>query len=197
MRLLLRAGILLALAAAACKEAVTPVDFKDPVALSANLSSVDSAVNTQVARSFSTATLNLNAATAPAIGPVAALLATVSPQLQRSGARMFLPGLVQARSMQAQLPNLSVAAAHDDFARRGMDRDDVHRLVESAGQPLPLADRVARETTVLTDDIATRCNECARREGRCIGGKMLLEDRHVIVVGDETDLDRFFLVCGH
>ena len=111
MRLLLRAGILLALAAAACKETVTPVDFKDPVALSANLSSVDSAVNTQVARSFSTATLNLNAATAPAIGPVASLLATVSPQLQRSGARMFLPGLVQARSMQAQLPNLSVAAA--------------------------------------------------------------------------------------
>ena len=54
MRLLLRAGILLALAAAACKETVTPVDFKDPVALSANLSSVDSAVNTQVARSFST-----------------------------------------------------------------------------------------------------------------------------------------------
>jgi hypothetical protein len=111
MRLLLRAAILLALATAACKEAVTPVDFKDPVALSANLSAVDSAVNTDVARSFSTATLNLSAATAPAIGPVAALVATARPQLQRSGAQMFLPGLVQARSLQTQLPNLSVAAA--------------------------------------------------------------------------------------
>ena len=114
MRLLLRAGILLGLtaaAAAACKDTVTPVDFKDPVALSANLSSVDSAVSTDVARSFSVATLNLNAATSPAIGPVAALIATVRPQLQRSGAQMFLPGLVQARSLQAQLPNLSVSAA--------------------------------------------------------------------------------------
>ncbi len=114
MRLLLRAGILLGLAAAAaaaCKESLTPVHFKDPVALSANLASVDSAVNTQVARSFSTATLNLSAAKAPAIGPVASLLATVRPQLQLSGAQMFLPGLLQARSMQAQLPNLSVAAA--------------------------------------------------------------------------------------
>jgi len=113
MRLLLRAGILLGLtaAAAACKDTVTPVDFKDPVALSANLSSVDSAVSTDVARSFSVATLNLNAATSPAIGPVAALIATVRPQLQRSGAQMFLPGLVQARSLQVQLPNLSVSAA--------------------------------------------------------------------------------------
>ena len=112
MRLLLRAGILLGLtAAAACKDTLTPVDFKDPVALSANLSSVDSAVSTDVARSFSVATLNLNAATSPAIGPVAALVATVRPQLQRSGAQMFLPGLVQARSLQAQLPNLSVSAA--------------------------------------------------------------------------------------
>ena len=113
MRLLLRAGILLGLtaAAAACKDTVTPVDFKDPVALSANLSSVDSAVSTDVARSFSVATLNLNAARSPAIGPVAALIATVRPQLQRSGARMFLPGLVQARSLQVQLPNLSVSAA--------------------------------------------------------------------------------------
>ena len=116
MRLLLRAGILLGLTAAAaaaagCKDTLTPVDFKDPVALSANLSSVDSAVSTDVARSFSVATLNLNAATSPAIGPVAALVATVRPQLQRSGAQMFLPGLVQARSLQAQLPNLSVSAA--------------------------------------------------------------------------------------
>ena len=113
MRLLLRAGILLGLTAAAagCKDTLTPVDFKDPVALSANLSSVDSAVSTDVARSFSVATLNLNAARSPAIGPVAALIATVRPQLQRSGARMFLPGLVQARSLQVQLPNLSVSAA--------------------------------------------------------------------------------------
>ena len=111
MRVLLRAGILLGLAATACKEAVTPVDFKDPVALSANLSSVDSAVNTDVARSFGVATLKLNAAASPAIAPVTALVATVRPQLQRSGARIFLPGLVQARTLQAQLPNLSVASA--------------------------------------------------------------------------------------
>lgn len=111
MRLLLRAGILLGLAAAACKEAATPVDFKDPVALSANLSSVDSAIKGEAFRSFGAATLSLSVAAAPALGPVAPLVATMRPQLQRSGSQMLLPGLRQAGRLQAELPNLSAAAA--------------------------------------------------------------------------------------
>jgi hypothetical protein len=113
MRLLLGAGILLGVAATACKDTLTPVDFKDPVALSANLSSVDSAIKGDVFRSFGAATLDLSAATSsPApLGAVAPLMATLQPQLQRSGSLMLLPGLRQAARLQAQLPNLSTAAA--------------------------------------------------------------------------------------
>lgn len=111
MRSLLHAGILLGLAATACKESLTPVDFKDPVAISADLSSVDSAVKIDVFRSFGTATLSLSVAKAPAIGPVTSLVATLQPQRQRFGGQMLLPGLRQAERLQAQLPNLSAAAA--------------------------------------------------------------------------------------
>lgn len=111
MRLLLRTGILLGMAATACKESVTPVDLKDPVALSANLSAADSAIKGDVFRSFATATLSLNVAAAPAIGPAASLVVATQPQLQRSGGLMLLPSLREAGRLQAQLPSLSAAAA--------------------------------------------------------------------------------------
>jgi hypothetical protein len=111
MRLLLGAGLVLALASAACKDAATPVDFTDPVAISANLSSVDSAISGDVYRSFGATTLELSVATSPALRPVSALLASTRPGLQRSGAQAFLPGVLSARQLQLALPNLSVAAA--------------------------------------------------------------------------------------
>jgi hypothetical protein len=112
MRLLLRAGIALGVLATACgKDSPTPVDFNDPVAIEANLSSVDSAFDSEVFRSFSNATFMLDAATSPAIGPAATLLETIRPQLVRTGGQAFLPGLLQARRLQAMVPSLSVSAA--------------------------------------------------------------------------------------
>ena len=112
MRLILRAGLVLGLAATACgKDALTPTDFSDPAAVSANLSSVDSAFDSDVFRSFSGATLMLDAAAAPALRPVASLLQATRPKLQRSGGQVLLPGMLQAARLQGSLPNLSVSAA--------------------------------------------------------------------------------------
>ncbi len=113
MRLLLRAGVVLGVAAVfACgKDAPSPVDFNNPAAISANLSAVDSAFGSDVFRSFSTASIKLNVATAPAFRPAASLLETLQPKLVRSGARMFLPTLQQAQKLQSMVPNLSVSAA--------------------------------------------------------------------------------------
>lgn len=112
-RLLLRAGVALGLATVvACgKDAPSPVDFNDPAAISANLSSVDSALSSDVFRSFTTATTSLGAATSPAFRPAATLMQTLRPKLERAGGQMLLPNLVQARRLQAMVPNLSVSAA--------------------------------------------------------------------------------------
>ena len=113
MRLLLRAGIVIGIAAmAACgKDAPSPVDFNDPAAVSANVSAVDSAFDSDVFRSFSTATFMLDVATAPAMRPAANLVEILRPKLVRTGARMFFPTLQQAQKLQAMVPNLSVSAA--------------------------------------------------------------------------------------
>jgi hypothetical protein len=112
MRLSFRAGIVLALAATACsKEPASPVDFENPAAVSSNLSSVDSAFNSDVFRSFSVATFMLDAATAPAMRPTAALLGSLRPKLERTGGQIFLAGLRQGQKLQALVPQLSIAAA--------------------------------------------------------------------------------------
>ena len=111
MRLFLRAGIVLALAAAACgKDSPSPVDFNNPAAVSANLASVDSAFDSDVFRSFNVATLNLDAAAQPSIRSASTLLGTLRPKLERTGAQVFLPGLLQARKLQAIIPNLNISA---------------------------------------------------------------------------------------
>lgn len=113
MRLLLRAGVIVGVAAVmgACGKDATPVDFNDPAAITANLSSVDSTFDSDVFRSFTTATVMLNVATAPALRPATTVLETLRPTLQRSGAQMYLPGLLQAQKLQMMIPNLSVSAA--------------------------------------------------------------------------------------
>jgi len=114
MQLFLRAGIAIGVtvALAACgKDSAAPADFENPAAVSSRLSSVDSAFDSDVYRSFGVATFMLDAATSPAIRPAATVLGTLRPKLERTGAQMFLPGLLQARKLQALTPQLSVSAA--------------------------------------------------------------------------------------
>lgn len=129
MRLILRAGFVLGLAATACgKDSPAPTDFNNPAAVSANLQSVDSAFDTDVFRSFTNATLMLDAAASPALRPVATLLQATRPKLERAGGQAFLPGILQASRMRAVLPNLSVSAAqgriiHDSMYGRVFEWD--------------------------------------------------------------------------
>ncbi|HMG18173.1 MAG TPA: hypothetical protein VK573_05565 [Gemmatimonadales bacterium] len=113
MRLFHRAGIVLALAVAACgKDSPSPVDFNDPAAVSSNLSAVDSAFDSDVFRSFTFATLSIEvAAPQPGIQQATTLLETLRAKLQRTGAHIFLPNLLRARKLQALMPNLSISAA--------------------------------------------------------------------------------------
>jgi hypothetical protein len=142
MRLFFRAGLGIAVmvAAAACnKDSSTPVDFENPAAVSSNLSSVDSAFNSDVFRSFSVATFMLDAAApAPAMRPTAALLGALRPKLERTGGQIFLPGLVQARKLQALAPQLSVSAAQgaiipDSLYGRVYEWNDTTDLYEFKG----------------------------------------------------------------
>lgn len=112
MQSFLRAGIVLGLAlVVACgKDSPTPVDFTNPAGISSNLSSVDSTFDSDVFRSFSAAALNLDAAQ-PSVRPAATLVQVLRPKLERTGAQAFLPGLLQARKLQAIIPNLNVSAA--------------------------------------------------------------------------------------
>ncbi|HXE84316.1 MAG TPA: hypothetical protein VN513_13405 [Gemmatimonadales bacterium] len=114
MRLFFRAGFVALLTAglAACnKDSASPVDFENPAAVSANLSSVDSTFDSDVFRAFSVTTFMLDAATSPAIRPAATLLQALHPKLARSGAQAFLPGLVSGRKLQMLTPQLSLSAA--------------------------------------------------------------------------------------
>ena len=114
MRLFFRAGIVALLTAglAACnKDSASPVDFDDPAAVSANLSSVDSTFSSDVFHSFTVTAFMLDVATSPAMRPAATLIETLHPKLQRSGAQAFLPGLNQGRKLQMLMPQLSLSAA--------------------------------------------------------------------------------------
>src|SRR3989449_7597327 len=56
------------------------------------------------------------------------------------------------------------AAADDDLASLGANRDDVQRLVRSARQTAALTDSVAREAVMLADHGAACRHEPARNE---------------------------------
>jgi len=113
MRSLLRAGLLLGFVVTACKDAQAPGDFTDPVAVSTDMQSVDSAFNSDVYRSFSMAALNLGSATTGAapLKPAATLLGGTFPKFERSNGRVLLHGALQAEQLRQLRPAMSQAAA--------------------------------------------------------------------------------------
>src|SRR5581483_8600431 len=81
---------------------------------------------------------------------------------------------------------VSGADRHGAFGRP--DRNHEHRLAETARKPTALANRVVRESMVLTEDGAVRQDERSRREGRPRHRELAPEDRHVVAVRDKADL---------
>ncbi len=114
MRKFLRAGfalaLALALAPAACKDSPAPVDFTDPTAITANLDAVDSAFDSEVYRSFTTASQGLAPAASAVLQPAAALLGGTLPLLDRQAASPYLLTARRGQELQALAPQLSVAA---------------------------------------------------------------------------------------
>lgn len=113
MRSLLRAGLLLGFVVTACKDAAAPGDFTDPVAVTTDMQSVDSAFDSDVYRSFTIAALDLGpAATGVApLEPAATLLGGTLPKFDRSTGRTLLLGAAQAEQLRQLRPAMSAAAA--------------------------------------------------------------------------------------
>ncbi len=113
MRSLLRAGLLLGFFVTACKDAQAPGDFSDPVAVTTDMQSVDSAFDSDVYRSFGVATQSLGpAATGVApLKPAATMLSATLPKLQHSAGRAAVLGAARAQRLQQLRPAMNEAAA--------------------------------------------------------------------------------------
>src|SRR5258705_2255615 len=114
MRSLLRAGLALGFIAAACKDAAAPGDFSDPVAVSTDMQSVDSVFTSQVYRSFGVATLDMGpAATGVApLKPMATLLGSTIPNLDKSTGRPLLICALQGQRLHQLRPPMNLTPVH-------------------------------------------------------------------------------------
>ena len=113
MRSLLRAGLLVGFFVTACKDAQAPGDFSDPVAVTTDMQSVDSAFDSDVYRSFGATTQNLGpAATGVApLKPAATMLSATLPKLQYSAGRAAVLVAARAQRLQQLRPAMNEAAA--------------------------------------------------------------------------------------
>ena len=113
MRSLLRAGLLVGFFVTACKDAQAPGDFSDPVAVTTDMQSVDSAFDSDVYRSFGVATQSLGpAATGVApLKPAATMLSATLPKLQHSAGRAAVLVAARAQRLQQLRPAMNEAAA--------------------------------------------------------------------------------------
>ena len=114
MRSFLRAGLLLGFVVSACKDSAGPPgDFSDPVAVTADMQSVDSAFDSDLYRSFGAASLELGAAAtgvAP-LKPAASMLTATLPKLNHSAGRASVLGAVEAQRLQQLRPAMNAAVA--------------------------------------------------------------------------------------
>jgi hypothetical protein len=111
MRVLLRAGLALGLAVAACKDSVAPKSLADPQATTAQMKALDTLFDVSALTSFSTLSGDI-APVAPARLATLRALAAVSNPLARSSAlRPYAQGLESARMLRELLPTLTDANA--------------------------------------------------------------------------------------
>ena len=106
MRLLLRAGLVLGLATAACKDSVGPKSLADPQATTAQMAALDTLFNITPLNSFSALSADI-APIAPArVAALRAFLAASNPLAQSSALRPYAQGVETSRMVSRVLPAL-------------------------------------------------------------------------------------------
>lgn len=115
MRLLLRAGIVLGLAAAACKDSIAPKSLANPQATTAQMAALDTLFNASALTSFSALSGEI-APVAPArVATLRALAAASNPLARSSALRPYSKGLESARMLRRLVPTLTGASTEDLF----------------------------------------------------------------------------------
>ena len=115
MRLLLRAGLTLLLATAACKESIAPKSLANPQQTTAQMAALDTMFNIAVLNSFSALSGEI-APVAPArVATLRALAAASNPLAKSSALRPYAQGLETARMLRQLVPTLTGASTQDIF----------------------------------------------------------------------------------
>jgi hypothetical protein len=111
MRLLLRAGLVLGLAAAACKDSVGPKSLADPQATTAQMEALDGLFDNAPLNSFSAVSGDI-APVAPArVAALRALVSASNPLSQSSALRPFAKGVETSRLLRQLAPALISTSA--------------------------------------------------------------------------------------
>ena len=112
MRLLLRAGLVLGLAAsAACKESIAPKSLANPQATAAQMAALDTMFDVSVLNSLSALSPEISPVAPARLATLRALAAISNPLARSSLMRPYTQGLESARMLRQLLPALTDANA--------------------------------------------------------------------------------------
>lgn len=115
MRLLLRAGLVLGLLTAACKDSIGPKSLADPQATTAQMQALETLFDNAPLNSFSAVSSDI-APVAPArIAGLRALVSATNPLAQSSVLKPFAKGMETSRILRQLAPALINASAADLF----------------------------------------------------------------------------------
>ena len=142
MRSLLRAGLLLGVLAAACKDSIGPKSLADPQATTAQMATLDTLFDISALNSFSALSGEI-APVAPArVATLRALAAVSNPLARTSALRPYVQGAEAAQTVRRLLPTLTDANAAALFPPEVVgktfewnDTTNMYRPTARAGAP--------------------------------------------------------------
>jgi hypothetical protein len=111
MRWLLRAGLVLGLATAACKDSVAPKSLANPQATTAQMAALDTLFNISVLNSFSALSGDIAPVGPARVAPLRALAAASNPLARSSALRPYANTAASAQMLRQLVPTLTGASA--------------------------------------------------------------------------------------
>ena len=115
MRSLIRAGLVLGLVTAACKDSIAPKSLADPQATTAQMAALDTLFDVSVLNSFSALAGEITPVAPARLSAVRALAVASNPLTRSSALRPYSKGLEGARVVRQLVPTLTAAAVGDLF----------------------------------------------------------------------------------